>query len=492
MNKQHNNPGKSGPLQRRLFYYFLIFTVVFIALLWVLQVFTLNYSYKSSRLNEIMKTGRQVSQILEEPKDIDELPADRDSSIVIYDEASGSMYTSNTHVLDDLHIRFDLKELFSALQNSQEGQEIILYMNSKGMEISRYNVIKGRSDRSYYDADVKAIIYMTRAESEDGGYYGLMVIGSIVPVEATVSTIRSQLVMISIILLIVSLILAILAARSISRPIRQINKQASLLAKGQYDTDFNARGYKEIEELSSTLDDMAHQLDRADQMQKQLIANVSHDLRTPLTMISGYGELIRDIPDENTPENVQIIIDEANRLTSLVNNMLDISKLQAGSEQLNLSVVNCDDLVYGVVNSYQMMEARGYRITVEAIKENCYIEADPIRIQQVLNNLINNALNHCGEDKEVIIRYQPEGKLMRFDVIDHGEGIAEQDLDKIWQRYYKADNSRRFVAGSGIGLSIVSTILDMHKADYGVNSKINEGSDFYFKVKMVENEEPAE
>ena len=91
-----------------------------------------------------------------------------------------------------------------------------------------------------------------------------------------------------------------------------------------------------------------------------------------------------------------------------------------------------------------------------------------------------------------IIRYQPEGKLMRFDVIDHGEGIAEQDLDKIWQRYYKADNSRRFVAGSGIGLSIVSTILDMHKAEYGVNSKLNEGSDFYFKVKMVENEEPAE
>ena len=496
MNNQTTDKSKSGSLYRKLFYYFLIFTVIFIALLWILQVFTLNYSYKSSRLNDIMKTGRQVREEIGTQNDkasiIDDLSVDRDTAIVVYDMNNGSIITSNAQVIDELRIRFNLRDLFSPLATSPDSPEILLYMNSKGMEVSRFNVMKGKSDRSYYDADVQAIIYLTTATSEEGHLTGVMVIGSIVPVEATVSTLRRQLVMISIILLAVSLLIAMIAARNISRPISEINRQAALLAGGSYDTEFNAGGYKEIEELSSTLDTMAEELGKADQMQKDLIANISHDLRTPLTMISGYGELMRDIPDENNPENVQIIIDEAKRLTSLVNNLLDISKLQSGNQQLSLSVINCDDLVYGIAQSCQMLESQGYKITVEAGQENQYIEADLTRIQQVFQNLINNAVNHCGKDKEIILRYQREGDMMRFDVIDHGEGIAEEDLEKIWQRYYTADKNKRLVAGSGIGLSIVKTILDMHGAQYGVNSKINEGSDFYFKIKVMENEESAE
>ncbi|MBQ6655351.1 MAG: HAMP domain-containing histidine kinase [Erysipelotrichaceae bacterium] len=485
---------KSGSLYRKLFYYFLAFTVIFIALLWILQVFTLNYSYKSSRLNDIMKTGRQVKAEISDEDSADEiiedLSIDRDTAIVLYDTSSGSIITSNAQVIDELRIRFNLKDLFSPLVSSPDSPEILLYMNSKGMEVSRFSIMKGKSDRSYYDADVKAIIYLTTATNEEDHLVGLMVIGSIVPVEATVSTLRRQLVMISIILLIVSLLIAMIAARNISKPISEINRQAALLARGSYDTEFNARGYREIEELSTTLDAMAEDLGKADQMQKELIANVSHDLRTPLTMISGYGELMRDIPDENNPENVQIIIDEAKRLTSLVNNLLDISKLQSGNEALSTGIINCDDMVYGVVQSYQMMEAEGYRIMVEALTENRYIEADQARIQQVLYNLMNNAINHCGDDKEVILRYQLEGDAMRFDVIDHGEGIAEDELEKIWQRYYKSDRTRHYVPGSGIGLSIVKTILDMHGAEYGVNSKLGEGSDFYFKIKVLENDEP--
>lgn len=490
--REKKTSGKSGSLQWKLFYYFLAFTVVFIALLWTLQVLTLNYSYKSARLNEIMKTGRQIRQQLADDDEadlIEEIQIDRDTALIILDGGKGKLYSANEAVIDDLKIRFDLRELFSALNSSGDSPEVLLYVNSMGFEVSRYQVISGRADRSYYNADVRAIIYMSTTRNEDGRQIDLMVISSIVPVEATVSTIRSQLVMITVILLAVSLLLAFVSARNISRPIGEINAKARELAEGNYDTDFNARGYREIEELSGTLDEMARELGKADKMQKELIANVSHDLRTPLTMISGYGELIRDIPEENTPENVQIIIDEANRLTSLVNNMLDISKLQSGNEQLNLSILNCEDLVYGVVNSYQMLEAQGYRIEVETTEESCYIEADQTRIQQVLHNLINNALNHCGQDRLVIIRYRREDAFVRFDVIDHGEGIAEEELDKIWQRYYKAGSNRRFVAGSGIGLSIVSTILDMHSAQYGVSSKLNEGSDFYFRIKCVENEE---
>lgn len=483
--------GKSGPLKRNLFYYFIIFTVFFILLLWILLVFSLNYTYKSTRLDQITRTGRMVVEKAK-TESIDGWlktdPDNRDTSIVVYNMTDHTTKTANPFVLDANMMRFDVNKLLHTAMQFDENSEIMMYMNLEGRELARFNIMTKKSDRSYYSDDVKAVIYSCKSVNNENEPIIILVIGSIVPLDATASTLKQQLIIVSIILLLVSILVSIIASRRLARPIVEVTHQASQLGRGIYDTEFNARGYQEIEELSQTLDAMAKELVKADQMQKDLIANVSHDLRTPLTMISGYGELIRDIPNENTPENVQIIIDEANRLTSLVNNLLDISKLQSGNEELSLGAVNCEDLVYGVANSYQkMMETQGYDLEVQGETTDCYIEADLVRIQQVLYNLVNNAINHCGEDKKIIIRYRKEDDQVRFDVIDHGEGIAEEDLPMIWQRYYKADKLHRFVTGSGIGLSIVRTILDLHHAQYGVESKLNEGSDFWFKIKMVEN-----
>ncbi len=238
-----------------------------------------------------------------------------------------------------------------------------------------------------------------------------------------------------------------------------------------------------MEELNNTLNYTKTELAATEKLQRELIANISHDLRTPLTMITGYGEVMRDLPGENTPENIQIIIDEATRLSTLVNDLLDLSKLQSGALQAQKQVFNLTDSVRAILERYsKLVEQEGFDIRFES-KEEVFINADELRISQVIYNLVNNAVNHAGEDKTVIITQTVRDKLVRIEVIDHGEGIPADKLPYIWERYYKVDKEhKRGVIGSGLGLSIVKSILDAHKAHYGVRSTQGKGSTFWFEI----------
>ena len=155
------------------------------------------------------------------------------------------------------------------------------------------------------------------------------------------------------------------------------------------------KGYLEIEELSNTLNYAAKELSKVESLRRELIANMSHDLRTPLTMISGYGEVMRDIPGENTAENVQIIIDETKRLTNLVNDMLDLSKLQAGAQEINSSSFNITEEIEHIIARYdKLLTNKDFTIQFQYDKP-VFVKADIIKINQVIYNLINNAINYC-------------------------------------------------------------------------------------------------
>ena len=188
-------------------------------------------------------------------------------------------------------------------------------------------------------------------------------------------------------------------------------------------------------------------------------------------MITGYGEVMRDLPGENTPENIQIIIDEASRLSTLVNDLLDLSKLQSGALQAEKKEFCLTDSIREIFSRYsKLVEQDGYNIIFEA-KENVYINADELRISQVVYNLVNNAVNHVGEDKTVIVTQS----------VSRGKVLIE--------RYYKVDKEhRRGVIGSGLGLSIVKSILDTHNARYGVRSTPGKGSTFWFEIGVVRTE----
>lgn len=322
---------------------------------------------------------------------------------------------------------------------------------------------------------------------EDGRKVSLTFYAMITPVQATVSTLQMQLFIITGIMILLATLLAIIISKHISKPIEQINKSAKVLAMGNYETHFNGRGFLEIKELSNTLNTAAIELSKVEQLRRELMANVSHDLRTPLAYIYSYAEMMNDFPQEVTSEQSQIIMDESKRLTSLVNDMLDISSLDKGIAKLNTANYNLTESLRKTINRVsELVRNDGYKLDLENTQD-VYVLADEVKITQAFCNLLFNAINYSGNDKTVIVRQSVNNNMVRIEVIDHGEGINSSDLPYIWDRYYKVDkNHKRTKVGTGLGLSIVKKIIDLHNGKYGVESEVGQGSNFWFELRCNE------
>lgn len=330
----------------------------------------------------------------------------------------------------------------------------------------------------------ESVIYV-RIIEVDGQEEVVMINSVLTPVDATVTTLKAQLRIITVIIIIIAFILAAATAKSTSRSIIKLNDGAKKLAAGDYSVKFNANDYMEVAELSNTLNYAATELGKADSLQKELIANVSHDLRTPLTMIKGYAEVMRDIPGENTPENVQVIIEETERLTGLVNDMLDISKLKAGTISIQPEEYNFTESIRHVLERYnKLREVEGYTIDF-VYDDEVSVYADEQKMYQVLYNLVNNAINYTGEDKKVTVIQKVIGNTLRIEVVDTGDGVKQEDIPYVWDRYYKDKTThKRALQGTGLGLSIVKNVLELHGAKYGVSSITGQGATFWFEIKI--------
>ena len=279
-------------------------------------------------------------------------------------------------------------------------------------------------------------------------------------------------------------------AKAISEPIIQTNEAARELSRSRYTRPSFNGGYREIAELNDTLVRAAEDLGKVEDLQRELIANISHDLRTPLTMIEGYAEAMRDIPEEVTPENMQIIIDETNRLSSMVNEVLDFSRLRTGNLELEEQPFNLTEQIREIVNRIGRMTAvDGYTVVFDDAQDRL-VTGDSKRISQVLYNLLGNALTYTGKDKTVHITQQDVGSRVRVRISDSGDGIPADELPYIWDRYYRSrENHRRAVIGSGLGLNICRGILEKHGAEFGVQSAEGKGTTFWFDLPKAEQKE---
>ena len=337
-------------------------------------------------------------------------------------------------------------------------------------------------------ADFENTVSSDHSVSEEQSSITVMILARarLSPIGSTVSTLRLQLLIISAAMLLLSLVIALLQSKRFARPIEQINEQSRQLAAGNYSVVFSAEGYREISQLADTLDQMAKDLNQVESLRRELIANVSHDLRTPLTMIGGYAEVMKDLPGEITEQNLQIIIDETKRLTALVNDMLDISSIQAGKQVIDIESVDLTQMLQDIIYSYSEMTKRdGYTINSQ-ITAGLIVKADYRRIQQVLTNLMINALNYTGDDLTILAKADKRDSYVRVEILDSGEGIPEEQQDRIWERYYRSDKAHlRGGSGSGLGLSIVRQILDQHQAAYGVSRRPEGGSNFWFELPLA-------
>ena len=313
----------------------------------------------------------------------------------------------------------------------------------------------------------------------------LLLESRLTPVVPAVRTLESQLLYITIIVMVLTILIALLISSIISKPLKQMTEVAGELAQGKRDIEFKGQGFYEIEELDKTLNYAVQELNKTDTLQKELLANITHDLKTPLTLIMGYAEMMKDIPEENTPENFELIVNEVNRLNELVNDLIPLTKLQAGTEVFNIEDYNLTaDLKSIVERQNKLIENQGFNIEFNYDSE-VIIAADPVKIEQVIYNFITNAINYSGESRKIEINQVINDDKVRISVKDYGVGISEEDLQYVWNRYYRVDKGhKRSVKGSGLGLAISLEILQYHKFEYGAESKLGEYSIFYFEAPI--------
>lgn len=460
--------------------YLIIFCILTASIVFLFQIVLLQPMYEANKIKSIETVGSFVEKFIEDERldeFVDYMQSQSDTCIMVYQSSSsGGMQGSIGN----------RGCMISSITNSERAKFVTKAIGSKNH--SYLARVTNNSSDFGVDGDqgdnFDTIVYTKIVNAADYSSI-IMVSGNITPLNATTETLASQMRYIALFMIVAVTILTLLMYRHIAKPIIGITSNAKQLPQGKYTIDPKTNRYKEAADLNNTLVQAANDIQKADKAKRDLISNVSHDLRTPLTMIGGYGEMMIDLPEEKTDENIQVIVDETKRLNALVNDLLDMSRLQDGRIVLHKEVFDISALLKTQLQKYDVYRMQeGYTIESELL-DAIYVNADKIRIEQVINNFLNNAVNYGGEAKHIIVREIKKENVVRIEVQDFGEGIDPEDLDNIWDRYYKVDKEHVRVAnGSGIGLNIVKQLLELHGVPYGVKSSKGKGSTFFFEMPI--------
>ena len=466
--------------------YILAFLMILMATLWVIQVVFFNTIYKLVKRQEATEVAQLVAQVINGQQRIERLVeevAEKEVCIVVFNSEMQQIQSLDGPRDCIIH-KMSYQEKADIINGLKNTNNRFLEYTQEDVTYRLVTHAGSRDFRLFNDEDdVETFVYVNKIVSDDGEEYSILVNAQAIPINSVISTSRMVLAIVTMFAFVFAFLLLIFISRIISDPIEQINKKAKILAQGKYDVDFDAKGYKEINELSETMAFTAKELSNLEKLRREFVANVSHDLRTPLTMISGYAEVMRDIPGENTAENAQVIINETKRLSDMVSDVLSISKIQSGAIKPNLESYNLTENIRNITkNLSDMLKGMDFKVEFNSDRD-VFITADKTMIDRSFYNLLANAVNYSGDRKEIIVNQIVKRNFVRIEVIDFGRGISEHTLPYIWERYYKDDkNSMYGIKSSGLGLSIVKTFIEAHNGTCGVKSKVGEGSTFWFEI----------
>jgi signal transduction histidine kinase len=276
--------------------------------------------------------------------------------------------------------------------------------------------------------------------------------------------------------------------RIIVRPLAQINYVADKISKGEVDKRVNINSKDEIGVLAKSFNSMADSLEEVEKNRREFISNVSHEIRSPITSIKGFigGILDGVIPKDKENYYLAIAYEEIQRLTRLVNDLLDLSSIEAGQFKLRIEKIDINEIVrLCVIKFEQKINEKRLKVDVFMQDDNLYVAADRDRINQVVTNLVDNAIKYVGEGGNVKISTKSKGDKALISVFNNGPVISEGDLKYIWNRFYKGDKSRTSKVSTGLGLSIVRSILTQLGEDIWIENKESQGVTFSFTLKRV-------
>ncbi|MCD1146941.1 HAMP domain-containing histidine kinase [Peptoniphilus sp. KCTC 25270] len=451
--------------------YFSGMALFILLLLWLLQIVFINSFYQSMKIRETKNIGETITKEFGNENFEDSILTysfEKSVGIQIYNDSGSLIFPLNP--LDYFYQPIiqikDFNKYFQPLieQNLQD----ITYVEP------------------FKESESSSILYVSYLGEQAGEKYFLAVSANVDPVESTVEILKNQLIIVSAISIILAFILSYFLSSRLAAPLTNMAKTARQLGRGNYDVKFQTGDYTEITDLANTLNYATGELTKTIEVRKDLIANVSHDLKTPLTVIKSYGEMIRDISGDNKElrnQHIQTILEESDYLTSFVNDLLDLSKIESELEDLHLEEFSLEELTKEVMHRFDYLrKEQGYEFPIFVQGKNDIV-ADKNKIRQVIYNFISNGVNYSKDKKRIEVHIEEKENWIEYSVKDFGIGIAEDKVKQIWDRYYRVrDNYERQVVGTGLGLYICQNILTLHKFDFGVESKINEGSRFYFRI----------
>lgn len=464
---------KTKSLKWTVFRYLIGFSIFILLFLWIFQILFLKYYYEAFKTNELEQTLDTIKLNYEINKEniyeiLDNFSYDR--GICSEVNINGIVtYTTNPLNRGCLNIYNQANKL-----SVQKEKATFLASDSQKF---RLRIINERLTN-------KTLVYGIKLDENTAIFANT----SIDPIDSTVTILKKQFTIITTIIVILAIIVAYFISNKLTGPIRKLTNNSKELSKGNFNTSFDTEtDIGELKDLATSLDYTKNVLKKNDDLRRDLMANVSHDLKTPLTMIKAYAEMVKDISykDKEQRENdLNVIIEEVDRLNLLVNDILNLSKLESNIEQLNLEEFNLSDLIKTIIERFKIYSLTEDFNFITRIPEKLTITADKQKIEQVIYNLIGNAINYTSRKKVIYVNITEHNNKVRVAVSDIGKGINDKDIHNIWDKYYKSDKKyKRNSVGTGLGLSIVKHIFEAHQYQYGVITKKNKGTTFYFIIK---------
>ena len=285
-------------------------------------------------------------------------------------------------------------------------------------------------------------------------------------IESGLDRILLTVILLTLGVLVLSGIAVFLFVRSALRPLRKMTEAAGNIAEGDFSVRVDEkRGGRELKEVSRAFNTMTQKLEGVEEGRREFVSNVSHELRSPITSIRGFAEGMADgvIPAEEHPKYLRLVADESKRLSGLVNDLLALSRLERDDAKPELSVFDINEMLRrAIIRRMTDLEEKKIEIACEPETDPCYVRADRDRIEQVVINLLDNAIKFTGDEGKITLSSRVRGEKAEVTVRDNGIGVAEEDREKIFDRFFTADRAHTSGKGTGLGLSICRRIMEMH------------------------------
>ena len=502
----------------KLWLYFVLFTAIVFSVLWLLQTVFLQSFYNAMLIHNTKSAARQIIDNSSQPNInqlIDSLTHDN-AFLVYITDAQGNIYYSadeyreehnRLRPLPDRNIEQDKGDVSFSSDKTEDGLTDALPTEGKlpndfkgDHRFGGYRPLPAQYSsflQNLANSESGVVEYSTGSLYVYGtyiNYYGedeplvLYISVTIDTVGPSVTILSIMLVWVTVLSILIGFVLSWFIAKRFARPVDDLTHKAKHLGGDHYSADYRKGFCSELDELSDTLDTTNEKLHQARSFQMELMANVSHDLRTPLTMIKGYAEMIQDISWEDEVQchsDLNVIIKEADRLTALVNEILEYSELQTAADTASdFEPVHLSSLVQRTADSFSVLYKPDHLVLEREIQENVHVMGNAGRLERALYNLLDNAVRHTSDTKTVRVILHTEAHRAVIEVTDFGKGIPLGEQEHIWDRYYTS-RQRGGKGVSGLGLAIVKQIVTLHKGTCSVRSIEGQGSTFIIDLPLA-------